>query len=100
MFSLDINRILRFQVTLEPLSNLNVITQLVLVTNKSYRRATSDLLTRQYTKTPELAACAVEMNLAWKLTGMECLTLYYDSVEELAHGSWHALSVFFCFEQE
>ena len=23
------------------------------------------------------------MNLTWKLTGMECLTLYYDSVEEL-----------------
>ena len=29
--------------------------------------ATYDLLTRQYTKTPELAACAVEMNLTWKL---------------------------------
>ena len=45
--------------------------------------ATSDLLTRQYTKTPELAECAVEMNLAWKLTGTEGLTLYYDSVDEL-----------------
>ena len=46
---------------------------------------TSDLLTRQYTKTPELVnvACAVEMNLTWKLTGTERLTLYYDSVEEL-----------------
>ena len=45
--------------------------------------ATSDLLTRQYTKTPELAACTVEMNLTWKLTGTERLTMYYDSVEEL-----------------
>ena len=27
--------------------------------------------------------CVVEMNLTWKLTGMERLTLYYDSVEEL-----------------
>ena len=27
--------------------------------------------------------CAVEMNLTWKLTGTERLTLYYDSVEEL-----------------
>ena len=45
--------------------------------------ATSGLLIRQYTKTPELAACAVEMNLTWKLTGTERLTLYYDSVEEL-----------------
>ena len=44
---------------------------------------TSDLLTRQYTKTPELAACAAEMNLTWKLTGTERLTLYYDSVEVL-----------------
>ena len=25
----------------------------------------------------------MEMNLAWKLTGTERLTLYYDSVEEL-----------------
>ena len=36
IFSLDVNRILRFQVTLEPLSK-NVITQLVLVTNKNDR---------------------------------------------------------------
>ena len=41
------------------------------------------MLTRQYTKTPELAACAVEMNLTWKLTGTERLTMYYDSVQEL-----------------
>ena len=32
----------------------------------------------------------MEMNLAWKLTGTERLTLYYDSVE----GSWLASSVF------
>ena len=38
---------------------------------------------RECIKTPELAACAVEMNLTWKLTGTECLTLHYDSVEEL-----------------
>ena len=30
-----------------------------------------------------LAECAVEMNLAWKLTRTERLTLYYDSVDEL-----------------
>ena len=27
----------------------------------------------------------MEMKLAWKLTGTERLTLYYDSVEELGH---------------
>ena len=79
IFSLDINRILRFQVTLGPLSK-NVITQLVLVTNKSDRSRNSVNIL----KLPaELAACAVEMNLTWKLTGTERLTLYYDSVEEL-----------------
>ena len=57
-----------------------------------------DLLTHQYTKTPELAACAVEMNLAWKLTGTERLTLYYDSVEEL--GQLACFKCFFRFEQE
>ena len=90
MFSLDVNRILRFQVTLDPLSK-NVITQLVL--------ATSDLLTRQYTKTPDLTACAVEMNLTWKLIGTERLTLYYDSVEELGQLACSKY-LFFCFEQE
>ena len=50
---------------------------------RAIEHATSDLLTRQYTKTPDLTACAVEMNFTWKLTGTERLTLYYDSVEEL-----------------
>ena len=82
IFSLDVNRILLLKVTLDLLSK-DVITQLALVTNKSDRLRNFDLLTRQYTRTPELAECAVEMNLAWKLTGTERLTLYYDSVEEL-----------------
>ena len=34
-------------------------------------------------KTRSFVACAVEINLAWNLTEMERLTLYYDSVEEL-----------------
>ena len=54
--------------------------------------ATYDLLTCQYTKTQELAACAVEMNLTWKLTGTERLTLHYDSAEELGQ-----LACFKCF---
>ena len=52
-----------------------------------------------YTKTPELAACAVEMNLTWKLIGTERLTLYYDSVEELGQLACFKC-LFFCFEQE
>ena len=53
------------------------------MTNKSDRSHNFCSVDHQYTKTPELAACAVEMNLTWKLTGTERLTLYYDSVEEL-----------------
>ena len=64
------------------------------MTNKSDRSRSLRSVDRQYTKSAELAACAVEMNLTWKLTGTERLTLYYDSVEEY-WGSWHALSVFF-----
>ena len=35
---------------------------------------------------------AVEMSLAWNLTERECLTLYYDSAEELGR-----LACFQCF---
>ena len=41
IFSLDVNKILRFQVTLYPLCAKNVITQLVLVTNKCDRNVES-----------------------------------------------------------
>ena len=51
-------------------------------------------MTRQYPKTPELTACALEMNLTRKLTGTERLTLYYDSVQELGQ---LACSKFFFF---
>ena len=69
-FSLDVNKILRFQVTLYPLYAKNVITQPVLVTSKSDRNVenrsrTYDLLTRQHTKTPELCgvSCGDEFDL-------------------------------------
>ena len=45
MFSLDVNKILLLQVTLDPLYAKNVITQLVLVTNKSDRNVYTQLAT-------------------------------------------------------
>ena len=76
IFSLDVNKILRFQVTLYPLYAENVITQLALVTNESDRnveidQATYDLLTRQHTKTPELCSvsCGDEFDLEFNWNG-------------------------------
>ena len=77
IFSLDVNKILRFQVTLYPLCAKNVITQLVLVTNKRSQcgidHATYDLLTRQHTKTPELCSmsCGDEFDLEFNWNGAQ-----------------------------
>ena len=70
--------------------------QLVLVTNKSDRNVeaiTQLMICWPVHTLQSFVAWAVEMNLTWNLTGMEHLTLYYDSMGNW--GSWHALSVFF-----
>ena len=84
-FSLDANKILRLQVTLYPLYVKNVITQLVLVTNKSDRHVESitQLLICwpvNILKLQSFVAWAVEMNLTWNLTGTE-LSLVGDQTQ-------------------
>ena len=44
--------------------------------------------------------CAVEMNLARNVTGMERLTLHYDSVEEFGWLACFKCLLFFRFEQD
>ena len=39
--------------------------------------------------------CVVEMNLAWNETGTGCLTMYYDSVEELGRLACFLKCLFF-----
>ena len=76
------------------------VTRLKFPLGQMWNHANYDLLIRQYTdilKVQSFVACAVEMNLAWNLSGTDRLTLCYDSAEELRRVACFKWS---CFQSE